>query len=40
MTDIIPHRAHNEGNIVKNAKKGGHNSDNVKITFLAQEYVT
>ena len=42
MTDIISHRAHNEGNVVKqNAQKAGHtNSDNVKIAFLAQEYVT
>jgi hypothetical protein len=41
MIDIISHRAHNEGIIfLKNAMKAGHDSDNVKIASMAQEYVT
>ena len=40
MIDIISHRALNGGFIVKNAMKSGHNSDNVKVAFLAHEFVT
>ena len=40
MIDIISHRALDEGFIVKNAMKSGHNSDNVKIASTAHAYVT